>query len=105
MFARVATFEDVELEEVEKTAAAARERLGSLFDSIPGWRGALDLADRSSGKVVSITLFDSDENMNAAEPVFDEEMPRRLGELMEGWAGRRTGVEHFEVIFEQLPSG
>jgi hypothetical protein len=31
--------------------------------------------------VLSIALFDSEENARAAEPTFDEEMPRRLSDL------------------------
>jgi len=101
VFARVATFEGVDLEASRHATEAARQRLQPLLRALPGWRGLLDLADRSSGKVLSISLFDSEQNAAAAEAVFDEEMPRLLGNLIEGWAGRRTRVERYEVIFEQ----
>jgi hypothetical protein len=61
---------------------------------------AIDLADNSSGKTISIALFDSEENMNAAEKTFDEDMPRALGDLMEQWSGRRTAVERYEVVYD-----
>ena len=44
--------------------------------------------DRSSGKSVTIAFFDTEENLNAAEPTFDEEMPKQLGDLIGPWAGR-----------------
>jgi hypothetical protein len=50
--------------------------------------------------VLSIALFDSEENMLAAEKAFDEEMPRVLSDLMEPWTGRRTSVERYEVVFD-----
>ena len=46
----------------------------------------------------SIQLFDTEENLEAAEPTF-EEMPQRLGEeIMSQISGRRVAVERFEVI-------
>jgi hypothetical protein len=102
MFARVATFEGIDLDETESTAEEARKRLESIFRQMPGWQGTTDLAT-DGGKVLAITLFDSEENMSAAEPTFDEEMPRALGDLMRGWSGKRTGVEHFRVIFDVRP--
>jgi hypothetical protein len=48
--------------------------------------------------VLAITLFDSEENAEAAEPTFDEEMPRRLADLYRSWGGRRVSVDRFDVI-------
>jgi len=105
VFARVSTFEGVDLEAVERTKDAARQREEAIFQAMPGWRGTINLGDRSSGKVVAVSLFDSEDDLKAAEPVFEEEIPRRLGDLMQEWSGRRVSVERFEVLLEQRPSG
>jgi hypothetical protein len=102
MFARVATFEGIDLDEAEGTAEEARKRLESIFRQMPGWQGTTDLAGEN-GKVLAVTLFDSEENMQAAEPTFDEEMPQALGDLMRGWSGKRTSVERFRVVFDVRP--
>ena len=101
MFARIATFEGVDVEETERTLDEVRERVEPMMQGMAGFEGYLDLADRSSGKALTITFFDSEENMHAAEPTFDEEMPRQLGDLMGAWAGRRSSVERFQVLVDR----
>jgi hypothetical protein len=103
VFARVATFEGIDIEAAEQTFEEAGKRLRPLTRTLAGWLGAMDLADRKTGKVLGISLFDTEENMQSAEPVFDEEIPRLLGDLMAGWSGRRVGVEHYEVVLEARP--
>jgi allantoicase len=101
MHARVATFEGVDVAASAATMEEANRRVEPLIREMRGLQRAVDLADRSSGRMLSIAFFDSEENMNAAEPIFDEEMPRVLGDLMENWSGRRTSVERYEVVFDQ----
>jgi cysteine synthase len=100
MVARVAAFEGIDVEAAEQTMESAMERIQPMLDSMQGWQGRLDLLDRSSGKFISINFFDSDANLEAAEPTFDEEMPKQLGEIFEKWSGRRTSVERYEVVGE-----
>lgn len=46
-----------------------------------------------------MAFFDSEENAQAAEQTFDEEMPRKLGELFKhDWEGRRVSVDRYKVI-------
>jgi len=71
-----------------------------LVEGLAGYQGHLELI-ASDGKVLSITLFDSDENAQAAEPTFDEEMPRQLGDLFKDWSGRRVSVDRYKVISEE----
>jgi hypothetical protein len=68
-------------------------------EGLAGYQGHLELLSED-GKVLSITLLDSDENAQAAEQTFDEEMPRRLGNLMQEWAGRRVSVDRYKVASE-----
>jgi heme-degrading monooxygenase HmoA len=100
MFARMATFEGVDAEGADRTLDEVRKRAEPLMRALPGFQGYVDLMDRANGKGVTISFFDSEENLTAAEPTFDEEMPRALGDLMEQWSGRRTSVERYEVVVD-----
>src|SRR6266540_3883534 len=92
MHARVATFEGVDFDASADAMEEANKRVEPLIKEMRGLQRAVDLADRSSGKMLSIAFFDSEEDMNAAERTFDEEMPRALGDIFENWSGRRTAV-------------
>jgi len=98
--ARVASFEGVNVQEGEKTMDQAEAVIRPLVEGLAGYQGHLELI-ASDGKVLSITLFDSDENAQAAEPTFDEEMPRQLGDLFKDWSGRRVSVDRYKVISEE----
>jgi hypothetical protein len=106
MFARIATFESTDPAADEQLMSQAMEIVEPIIRGMPGIQGHMELADRSSGKSLSISFFDTEENARAAEPIFDEEMPRALGELMQRFSGRRTSVDRFEVLVdERVPSG
>ena len=103
MFARMATFEGIDASSAEETLEAVKDRALSIVEGLPGWQGATQMLDARNGKVVVIHLFDTEENMEAAEPTF-EEMPQRLGpELAQQVAGRRRSVEKFKVLDERRP--
>lgn len=101
MFARVARFEGVDVREAEQTLADAETIIRPLVEGLAGYRGQLQLLG-PDGEVLSVALFDSDEHVRAAEPTFDEEMPRRLGTLFEGWQGHRVSVGRYRVIVDDL---
>jgi len=99
MVARVAMFEGVDVGEAAATFGEADRRVRPLLEALSGYRGYVDLGS-DSGRVVSVVLFDSDEDADAAERTFDEEMPRALADLFEGFAGRRVSVERYRVLNE-----
>ena len=99
MVARVASFEGVNVEAAERTMDQAVSIITPLMEGLPGYQGHLELIT-SDGKVLSIALFDSEENAQAAEPTFDEEMPRQLGEIYKDWEGRRVSVDRYKVLSE-----
>ena len=99
MVARVASFEGVNVQAAERTMDQAESIIRPLVEGLAGYKGHLELL-ASDGKVLSITLFDSEENAQAAEPTFDEEMPRQLGDMFKDWAGRRVSVDRYQVISE-----
>ena len=98
MVARVATFEGINVDQAKSTMSQAEEVVRPLVEGLAGYQGYLQLMS-SDGKSLSITFFDSEDNARAAEPTFDEEMPRRLGEVFQGeWEGRRVSVDVYEVV-------
>lgn len=97
MIARVASFEGVDVAEAERTMDQAEAIIRPLVESMPGYREHLELVS-ADGKVLSITLFDTSDDAEAAEQTFEEEMPRRLGDLFGGWAGRRISVDRYAVL-------
>ena len=101
MFARIATFESTDPAADEKLMGQAMEVVEPIIRGLTGIQGYMELADRSSGKSLSISFFDTEENAIAAEPVFDEEMPRALGDLMQQFSGRRTGVDRYDVLVDE----
>ena len=106
MYARIATFESTDPAADEKLMEQATEIVEPIIRGMTGMQGHMELVDRSSGKSLSISLFDTEENAIAAEPIFDEEMPKALGELMQRFSGRRVSVERYDVLVdERVPTG
>ena len=101
MFARIATFEGVNVEAAEATMQEALRRVEPLMRELPGYRGYLELLDRSNRRAQTVALFDSEENMLAAEQTFDEEMPKQLADLFDQFQGSRTSVDRYEVMIEE----
>lgn len=97
MVARVASFEGVNVQEAERTMGEAEALARPIFEGLAGFCGYVDLIS-ADGRVLSIALFDSDENAQAAEPTFDEELPRQLGHIFATWEGTRVSVERFDVL-------
>jgi hypothetical protein len=97
--ARVASFEGVNIQEAERTMSEAEAIIRPLIENLSGYQGSLELVS-ADGTALSITLFDTEENAEAAEPTFDEEMPRRLGEIFASWQGRRNSVDRYSVVAE-----
>jgi hypothetical protein len=101
MIARIATFESTDPAADEKLMDQATEIVEPIIRGLKGIQGHMELVDRNSGKSLSISFFDTEENAMAAELVFDEEMPKALGDLMQQFSGRRTGVDRYEVLVDE----
>jgi hypothetical protein len=101
MVARVATFESTDPAADEQLMGQAMQIVEPIIRGLNGIQGHMELADSRSGKSLSISFFDTEENALAAEPVFDEEMPRALGDLMEQFSGRRTSVDRYDVLVDE----
>ncbi len=100
MIARVAQFEGINVAEAARTMSQAEEVIRPLVEALEGYRGTMQLIS-PDGKSLSISFFDNEEHAEAAEPTFDEEMPRRLGDVFESWEGRRVSVDRYNVLIDE----
>lgn len=99
MYARVATFEG-DVGRIDELIATINERAGSGQD-LPEAKRAVMLVDRQSGTSVGIMLFETEDAISRAEPVFE-----RMGdEIPEELRGKRTSVEIYEVLVEDIADG
>jgi hypothetical protein len=97
MIARVASFEGIDVQAAQASMDEAEAVIRPLVEGLGGYKGHLELATQD-GKFISITLFDTEENASAAEPTFDQELPKQLGQLFESWGGHRTSVDRYQVV-------
>jgi hypothetical protein len=96
MYARVATFNmgkglDETIQEI-KTDVENDNRPPGLEDA----KGMMMLVDRSSGKAIGITLFDTEEALKRGDEALNAMSP--------GGGGTRTGVEFYEIPVSVFPS-
>jgi hypothetical protein len=95
MHARVATFEGTEPERAEKAMEEGKRQMEDGFDSLPeGLEGAKEvwmLYDRSTGKGLGITLFETEEDLQRGHEALNAMSPADPD------ASRRTNVDFFEV--------
>ncbi len=101
MYARMATFSVNDASEYAEIAEQIRQAVQPIIEALPGWQGATQMLDRENGSIAILHLFDSEENMQAAEQTFEtmpERVPDELGERMRAIAGGRQSVQRFEVL-------
>ena len=97
MFARLTTFEG-QPERVDELTSHAGEQVFPALREMDGFSGVIGLADRQSGRVVSVTLWETEEAMRASE-----EATNRLREnSAEATSETIAGVERYEVIFGEF---
>lgn len=100
MYARVSSYEGGTPEGLEESVRRGREE--SLPDAreLGGFRGAIALLDRRSGRHMVISLWESEEAMQASEEVASELRERQLTE-----GERVASVERYEVAMLELEGG
>jgi hypothetical protein len=100
MYARIARFEGVNVAAAEATMGEAEEVIRPMVEALDGYRGHLELI-AADGDAISVTFFDSQQAAEAAEPTFDEEMPKKLGKYFTDWEGRRVAVGGYNVVIDE----
>jgi hypothetical protein len=94
MHARVATFDytGIDAEDVRRAFEEINERAAAGFrEDLPAV-GLLDLYNPDDGKVLSITLFDTEEDLRKGDATLSSMDPPRSGAV-----GRRISVDMYRV--------
>ena len=99
MYARVSTFEGPP-GRLDDMTGHAREYVLPRLRQLDGFEGFVVLHDRSSGKLLSVTLWEGEEALRAS----DEAAARLRGESTETVGGTVAGVEEYEVALFEAPS-
>lgn len=94
MYARVASFNMDE--GLDETIDQVRNdvKSGNRPPGLEDATGMMMLVDRSSGKSIGITLFDSEDAMKRGD--------QALNAMSPGGGGSRTGVEFYEVAVQMM---
>jgi heme-degrading monooxygenase HmoA len=93
MHARVSTLEGPP-EQVNELGRIASEWVAPSLTQMDGFRGILALADRQSGKVQLVTLWESEEALRQSE----EAAEQLRGDTARAAGGEIAGVERYEVV-------
>ena len=96
MHARVSYIE-AQPDRVDAVVRAARDDALPTVRSQDGWKGFTVLVDRSSGRTVGISFWESEEAMRASEDAV--EGSRR--QAAEAGGGPEPRVHHFEVAIDE----
>lgn len=96
MWARVSTYRG-QPEAIDEDFEYVRDNILPKARQMPGFRGVLGLGDRATGRTMSITLWDSEQDMRASEADAD----RLRGESTDHTGGTTVGVERFEVMVDE----
>ena len=97
MFARVSTFQG-QPDQTAEGIKVAREQILPAARLQDGFRGIYLLFDRESGRLLSITLWETEEDMKASE----DAALRARTESAEAAGEVIVGVERYEVALQEL---
>ena len=91
MFARITRYEGGAPEKIDQTLKVKKNVLPTEHGQTEGMRGAIFLADRSSGTVLTMSLWEDEEALNASE----ETATKLRQEVTDD--GETATVERYEV--------
>lgn len=98
MWARVSTYEGPP-DGIDDAVDYANREVVPKLRQTDGFQGLYALADRASGKTMSITLWDSEEALRASE----EAANRMRQDSTDAARGQIANVERFEVTMSEIP--
>jgi heme-degrading monooxygenase HmoA len=96
MWARVSTYEGPP-ENIDEDLRYSEEEILPQARQLTGFRGVYALADRQTGRTMSMTLWDSEEDMRASETEAD----RLRQDGTDHAGGKIVSVERFEVTYQE----
>src|SRR3954466_7578264 len=97
MFARVSTFQGPP-DQTAEGIRLAREQILPAAKLMDGFKGIYLLFDRDSGKSLSVTLWETEADMQASE----EAAKRLRAESADASSETIVGVERYEVALQAL---
>ena len=96
MFGRMTTLEGTP-ESVDAGVAALRDQVLPTTKAMDGFKGIIAFADRTTGKMMAVTLWESEDAMKASE-----EGANTLRALSaEATSARIAGVDRLEVVLDE----
>ena len=96
MFGRMTTIEGSP-ETVEPAVAMLRDEVAPGVRQMDGFKGMIALADRSTGKMMAVTLWETEDAMKASE----EGANRLRASTSDATSARIASVERLEVVFDE----
>jgi hypothetical protein len=100
MHARVAAFENPDMSRTDELVRLLRDRQ-SAGTEMPDALAMYMLVDRAAGTSLGITLFESEDAVRAAEPIFE-----RMGDqIPEELRGKRLSIDMYEVPLHEIVEG
>ncbi len=100
MFARLAMYEQIDVDNWERVAKWFEEHADKLNAQLAGYRGSMTLLDQENARVVGIGLYDTHADAQAVDELMDQgpppNMPEDLQEILA--RGERTYRGVFAVV-------
>lgn len=86
-------------EEIEQVLKVLRENILPAARQMDGYKGVISVGDRSNGKGVTLTFWETEEAMQASEEAANKLRQQAADEMDE----EISGVERFEVYINEPP--
>jgi heme-degrading monooxygenase HmoA len=96
MYARLSTLEGPP-DGVEQAIASVREHVWDAAKQLDGFRGMTAFVNRTTGKMMAVTLWDTEEALKGSE----ETAAELRSDSAEAGSSRIAGVERLEVVFDE----
>jgi heme-degrading monooxygenase HmoA len=96
MHARVSTFSG-DPSGIDQVAAQARDVILPSAREVAGFKGMVAMGDRTTGKVVAITFWESEQAMRDSEEVAN----RMRSDAAQAGGEEIVSVERFEVVIDE----
>ncbi len=101
MFARATTIQGP-TEQMEAGLSGIREQIIPSLRELSGFQGVITLADRTSGKGITITLWDTEEDLRTSEQQADQLRTQAAGLI---GATQAPQVDRYEVVLLDVEAG
>ena len=100
MFARVAVYEQIDVEGWEPVSKWFQEHADELNRGLAGYRGSMTLLDRENARLVGIGLYDTAANARDVDAVMDQGPPSGMPQELQDVIARGTRTQRgvYEVI-------